>query len=110
MRRRSWALGAGALLAVALLAAVQARHVTVLVVDVPEHRATLLIRRAPALGMRFIDSAGSLCRRQSPGSPLHSLSLPPSFCPLALASGPFVTGRNLLLRLPFLGVLERIAP
>ena len=94
-------LAASALAAAAILVVAAARQVTFLVLDVPERRATLIVKRSGSLGMRLIESETSLCRRQGPGSPLHSLSLPPSFCPLALASGLVASGSNLLLSLPF---------
>ena len=101
MRRRAVILAASALAAAAILVVAAARQVTFLVLDVPERRATLIVKRSGSLGMRLIESETSLCRRQGPGSPLHSLSLPPSFCPLALASGLVASGSNLLLSLPF---------
>ncbi|HEX2541409.1 MAG TPA: hypothetical protein VHM00_10040 [Caldimonas sp.] len=90
-----------AVAAVAILLIVAARQVTLLVLDVPDRRATLVVKRSPALGMRLIESESSLCGRQGPGSPLFSLSLPTSLCPFALAKGPAASGRNLLLSLPF---------
>ncbi|NUZ04752.1 hypothetical protein [Piscinibacter koreensis] len=108
-RRRGLLVGAGALLLVMVLALVAARRVTLLVLDVPEKRATLLVKRSPALGMRFVESEASLCDRQKPGSPLHSIALPASFCPLALATGPVTSERNVLLRLPFVAALHRLA-
>ena len=101
MRRRAVILAASALAAAAILVIAAARQVTFLVLDVPERRATLIVKRSGSLGMRLIESETSLCRRQGPGSPLHSLSLPPAFCPLALASGLVASGSNLLLSLPF---------
>ena len=101
MRRRAAIVAASVLAAAAILVIAAARQVTLLVLDVPERRATLIVKRSGSLGMRLIESETSLCRRQGPGSPLHSLSLPPSFCPLALASGLVASGSNLLLSLPF---------
>ena len=107
-RKRLFVL-AGALLLVAILATVAARRVTLLVLDVPERQATLLVKRSPALGMRLVETEASLCRRQGPGSPLHSLMLPASFCPLALATGPVTRDANVLLSLPFVRALHRLA-
>ena len=106
MRRRAAIVAASVLAAAAILGIAAARQVTFLVLDVPERRATLIVKRSGSLGMRLIESETSLCRRQGPGSPLHSLSLPPSFCPLALATGSVTSGSNLLLSLPFSGVLH----
>lgn len=99
-------VAAAALAAAAILLIVAARHVTLLVLDVPERRATLVVKRSASLGMRLVESETSLCRRQGPGSALFSLSLPLSFCPLALAKGPVASERNVLLSLPFSRVLH----
>jgi hypothetical protein len=107
-RRNSLFVLAGALL-VAVLATVAARRVTLLVLDVPDRQATLLVKRSPALGMRLVETEASLCGRQGPGSPLHSLTLPASFCPLALATGPVTREGNVLLSLPFMRALHRLA-
>ena len=109
MRRSAAVVGAAALAATAIVVFAAARHVTVLVLDVPDRHATLVVKRSQALGMRLIESEASLCGRQGPGSPLFSLSLPVSFCPLALAKGPAASGRNLLLSLPFSRGLHRWA-
>jgi hypothetical protein len=112
MRKRAIVIAlAAALLSTAAAAAlaVAAREVTVLVLDVPDHRATLLVKRTPTLGMGLIESETTICSRQGPGMPLHSVILPAPFCPLALAGSPFVTGKNVLLSLPFLKVLHAAA-
>jgi hypothetical protein len=106
MRRRAAIVAAAMVATAAILGIVAARQVTLLVLDVPDHRATLLVKRSQALGMGLLESEASLCRRQSPGSPLFSLSLPVSFCPVALAKGPVASGRNVLLSLPFSRVLH----
>ena len=106
MRRRAAIVAASVLAPAAILVIAAARQVTLLVLDVPERRATLIVKRSGSLGMRLTESETSLCQRQGPGSPLHSLSLPPSFCPLALASGPVASGSNVLLKLPFSRVLH----
>jgi hypothetical protein len=106
MRSRGAGIATVALAAAAILLVVAARQVTLLVLDVPERRATLVVKRNASLGMQLIESEASLCRRQRPGSVLFSLSLPASFCPLALAKGPVVNGSNVLLYLPFSRVLH----
>ena len=106
MRRRAAIVAASVLAAATTLAIAAARQVTFLVLDLPVRRATLIVKRSGSLGMRLIESETSLCRRQGPGSPLPSLSLPPSFCPLALASGSVASGSNLLLSLPFSKVVH----
>ena len=107
--RRHAAIAAIALAAVAILLMVGARQVTLLVIDVPERRATLVVKRSGALNMRLLESESSLCSRQGPGSPLFSLGLPAAFCALALAKGPVASGGNLLLTLPFSRTLHRWA-
>ena len=108
MRRHVAIFATSVLAAAALLTAAAAGQVTLLVLDVPEHRASLLVKRSGLLGMRLIESETSLCQRQGPGSPLHSISLPTNFCALALASGSVASERNLLLRLPFSSVLHSL--
>lgn len=112
MRKRPIIIALAAALfstAAAAAVAVAARDVTVLVLDVPDHRATLLVKRTPSLGMGLIESETTICRRQGPGTPLHSVILPASFCPFALAGSPLVGGKNVLLSLPFLKVLHAAA-
>ncbi|OVZ61255.1 hypothetical protein CDO44_06345 [Pigmentiphaga sp. NML080357] len=102
----SAAVALGVLLAAGAMAA---SRVTLLVLNVPDRQATLLVKRSPALGMGWLESETTLCRRQQPGSPLHSVMLPPAFCPLALATSPETRGESLLLRLPYMGWLHRMA-
>ena len=59
--------------------------------------------------MGLIESETTICRRQGPGTPLHSVVLPATFCPFALAGSPLVNGKNVLLSLPFLKVLHQAA-
>lgn len=99
-------VAAVALAAAAILLVVATRRVTLLVLDVPERRATLIVKRSTSFGMRLIESEASLCRRQGPGSALFSLSLPMSFCPLALANSPVANGSNVLIGLPYSRVLH----
>jgi hypothetical protein len=101
VRRRAAGAAAVTLAAAAIVLVAAARQVTFLVLDVPERRATLVVKRSAALGMRLVETESTVCGRQGPGSPLFSLSLPVSFCPFALAKGPAANGDNLLLSLPF---------
>lgn len=109
MRKRLLVITLGVLSIGAIVAAWAAREVTVLVLDVPEHRATLVVKRTASLGMGLIESETTICSRQRPGMPLHSVVLPASFCPFALAGSPLVSGSNVLLSLPFLKVLHAAA-
>lgn len=86
---------------------VAARQLTLLVLDVPQHQATLLVKRDPALDMRLLDTETSLCRRQRAGSPLHSVMLPATFCPAALVTSSTARGDNVLVSLPFAGWLHQ---
>ncbi|KQP19582.1 hypothetical protein ASF43_28760 [Pseudorhodoferax sp. Leaf267] len=95
------ALGAGAV-------AVGASRVTLLVLDAPERRATLLLPRSARYGMRLVESEASLCARQGPGSPLHSVYLAPEFCPLAVATSVAAPGRA-WVELPYLPALRTLA-
>lgn len=97
-------------LAAALAAGLAAgSRVTLLVLDVPDRQATLLVKRSATLGMGWLESEVTLCRRQPPGSPLHSVMLTPEFCPLALAAGQETRGERVLLTLPFLAWLHGLA-
>ena len=110
MQRRPIIFALAALVSLgSIVAVLAALEVTVLVLDVPEHRATLLVKRSPSLGMGLIESETTICRRQAPGTPLHSVVLPASFCPFALAGSPLIRGNNVLLSLPFLKVLHSAA-
>lgn len=110
MSRRPIILALAAVLSFGTIAAaLAAREVTVLVLDVPEHRATRLVKRTPSLGMGLIESETTICSRQGPGTPLHSVVLPASFCPFALAGSPLGSLNNVLLSLPFLKVLHAAA-
>lgn len=100
------AAAAGVLAALVIILIIASRQITLLVLDVPERRETLVVKRIPALGMRLIESEASLCNRQGPGSALFSLSLPVAFCPLALAKGPLTSGSRVLLSLPFSKLLH----
>jgi hypothetical protein len=93
----------------AIAVTLAAPKLTVLVLDVPDHRSTLLVKRVPSLKMGLIESETSICRRQGPGTPLHSVVLPASFCPYALAGSPLIGGNNVLLSLPFMKVLHSAA-
>lgn len=106
-RRRplAWLLLAAALL-VALAAA--ASRFTVLLIDQPGRQATVLLPRTAPYGMGLVETEASLCARQGPGSPLHSVHLPPEFCPLAVATGLAAPGRA-LLELPHWPALRRWA-
>jgi hypothetical protein len=107
MKKATLVLCGAALLTAA--AAFAAPRVTILVLDVPEHRATLLVKRSTVPGLRFLDSAGSLCRRQGPGSPLHSVYLGPTFCHLTVVHSGIASGENVYLRLPFSSALHALA-
>ncbi|MPS27067.1 MAG: hypothetical protein E2576_17350 [Alcaligenaceae bacterium] len=109
--RKPIAIASGLVVLAALLAAGSAAgsRVTVLVLDVPDRQATLLVRRSAALGMGWLESEATLCRRQAPGSPLHSVMLSPEFCPLALAAGRETRGERVLLTLPFQAWLHGLA-
>lgn len=106
MLKRTAAVTSCAMVIVAVLATAAIRQVTVLVLDVPEHRATLLVKRSAAYEMRLLESEASICERQRPGSPLHSVYLSASFCPLAMATSTAASGSNVLLRLPFVPALH----
>ncbi|MDX3906593.1 MAG: hypothetical protein QHC78_12975 [Pigmentiphaga sp.] len=110
MRKAIVVSSAAAALAVLLTAGVAAsRQLTLLVINVPDRQATLLVKRSEALDMSLLESETSLCRRQGPGSPLHSVMLPPAFCPLALAASREVQGERVLLSLPYMPWLHRLA-
>ena len=95
------ALGATALVA-------GASRITLLVLDVPDRRATLVLPRSAHYNMRLLESEASLCARQRPGSPLHSVYLPAGFCPLALASSVAAPGRA-WVELPYMPALRMLA-
>lgn len=105
MARRSVRIGAGLLACALVVLALAGSRLTLLVLDVPDRRATLLLPRSAPYGMGLLETETSLCARQGPGSPLHSLHLPPQFCPMALATGIAAPGRA-LVELPYLGVLR----
>jgi hypothetical protein len=90
------ALGLSAVAGLGLAAA--ATRWSMLLLDAPGPPAALVVQRDAAIGMRPFDSACRLCARQRPGSPLHSVLLPPSYCPLALAAGPWLDDERVLLR------------
>ncbi|OVZ65978.1 hypothetical protein CDO46_03660 [Pigmentiphaga sp. NML030171] len=102
---------ASVLVVLAALAAgaIAGSRVTLLVLDVPDRQATLLVKRSATLGMGWLESETTLCRRQQPGSPLHSVMLSPDFCPLALAAGQETRGERVLLTLPFMAWLHGLA-
>lgn len=99
---------AAALAAAACVAAAAtwaAGRVTILVLDAPDRQATLVLPRSRLYGMRSLESETSLCARQRPGSPLHSIHLPPEFCPMALATGVAAPGQE-WMALPYLPALR----
>ena len=108
MRLRTLAVVALVLgLGAAALAAAASR-ITLLVMDVPERRATVVLPRSERYNMRLLESEATLCARQGPGSPLHSVYLPPSFCPLALATSVAAPGRG-WVELPYWPVVREWA-
>ena len=103
-RGRGWLLLALGLAALALAAS----RLTVLSIDQPGRQATVLLPRAASYGMGLLETDTSLCARQGPGSPLHSVHLPREFCPMAVATGLAAPGRA-LLELPYWPALRRWA-
>ena len=108
MRPRTLALAALGIGLAATALAVGASRITLLVLDVPERRATLVLPRAAGYNMRLLESEATLCARQGPGSPLHSVYLPAGFCPLALATSVAAPGR-VWVELPYLPALRALA-
>lgn len=98
-----------AIAAVAATLAVAANRIAILVVDLPEQHATLVVERSAVPGLRWLDNTGSLCRRQRPGSPLHSIYLGPAFCERAVTFDGMAAGENVYLRLPFSAWLHALA-
>ncbi|MEF7612300.1 hypothetical protein V4F39_00165 [Aquincola sp. MAHUQ-54] len=107
MRTRKAAVALVCVAGAAAALAAAASRITVLVLDVPERRATVVLPRSEVYRMRLLESEATLCARQGPGSPLHSVYLPADFCPLAVASSVAAPGRA-LLELPYLPALRHI--
>lgn len=94
---------------VAGLATTAASRVSILTVDLPDRRETLVVKRSAVPALRFLDSAEAVCRRQPPGSPLRSIYLGDAFCQQAVALAVDVGGDAVRLRLPFSPALHALA-
>jgi hypothetical protein len=99
------------ILAAVLVAALSAAasRLAILVVDLPEQRATLVLKRSAVPGLRGLDTTGAVCERQGPGSPLHSIYLGTAFCEKAVTMEGMAAGENVYLRLPFSARLQALA-
>lgn len=89
--------------------AAAASHVSILVVDLPGHRGTLLVERSSVPGLRLLDSPEAVCRRQGPGSPLRSIYLGDDFCQRAVLLFADAGGRRAGARLPYSRTLHALA-
>lgn len=86
-----------------------ASRVSILTVDLPERRETLVVQRSAIPALRFVDSAEAVCRRQPPGSPLRSIYLGEAFCRHAVALAVDAGGDAVHLRLPFSPAIHALA-